>query len=100
MIIYSESLYCDEKIKGNKQKALKKGIKGDYWFIMLPEHGNNLLEIVEAQYLRQPYYKKKNIYVVGLTETKESAEQLVCRIVEDCCTEDGSIDIRHRLFEV
>lgn len=98
MIIYSESLYCDEKIKDNKTKALKKGIEGDYWFVMLPEHGNNLLEIVEAPYLRQPYYKKKDIYVAGLAETKEAAEQLVCRIIEDCCAEDGSIDIRKRLF--
>jgi len=100
MIIYSESLYFDEKIEENKAKALKKGIKGEYWFIMLPEHGNNLLEIVEAQYLRQPYFKKKDIYVVGMAATKEAADQLVCRIVEDCYGEDGDIDIKKRFFEI
>ena len=97
MIIWYKHLYYEGQ-SGAKVEEWKRQIdKGKLMFpifcITLPTNPKNLLDIIPVNELLFPYYKRKNITVVGLAGTKMLAMQLVARIVEDVYQKTGNLDI-------
>ena len=75
------NLYLGDNAKKAKYKIFGRIRKGrftsDTFLITLPSSEENLLDITSANFLLQPYFKKKinldKIYVVGLAKGREEA---------------------------
>lgn len=73
------NLYLGDNAKKAKYKVFGRIRKGrftsDTFLITLPSSGENLLDITSANFLLQPYFKKKinldKIYVVGLAKGRD-----------------------------
>lgn len=70
------------------------------WVLYLPETSNNQLEIMEARYLRQKYYQKHPLYIVGISKSKEKAIQLVQNIWNDSAASKYGADARNYLVSL
>lgn len=95
-------LYLGENAKKEKYKMFgricKNRFQADTFLIVLPQASDNLLEIISANYLLQPFFKKKavsdNIYVVGLAKGRDEAFELVRVIIDEVHSKTGAFDIR------
>ncbi len=99
MIIWSEKLYIGGQAEKNCQKVQKKLEKGrtapGFFLITMPSNENNLFDILPAEALLFPYYKRKKLLVCGLAKGKAEAESMVASMLEDvwretdglCCKE-------------
>lgn len=90
-------LYIGEKAEKKKQKIIRgietgKFLLGTY-VIMLSTEAGNQLDIIEAAELKQPYYKEKDIVVVGIASGKAEAVQVVADIVSDAVNTTGEADV-------
>lgn len=90
-------LYIGEKAEKKKQKIIRgietgKFLLGTY-VIMLPTAPGNQLDLIEAAELKQPYYKEKDIVIVGIASGKSEAVQVVADIVSEAVKETGEADI-------
>lgn len=98
-------LYLGEKAKAAKLKTMKKvkekRVQRDTYFITLPSNPANLLDIISANQLLWPYYRRrrvrKKIWVIGIAKGKEEAFELVRTIVDEVYQKTGGFDIREYL---
>ena len=102
-IHWSKRLYLGQEI-GPKFKAVKKNIRKekftkDIYILMMPLGEANQLDIMDASYLKQPYYRKKPLYIVGIAQGKGEANEILLRIAKDCYAKQGNGDIRTFLRE-
>ena len=96
------NLYLGDNAKKAKYKVFGRIRKGrftsDTFLITLPSSEENLLDITSANFLLQPYFKKKinldKIYVVGLAKGREEALYLVRDIIDE---EIGRASCRERV---
>ena len=92
-----ERLYVGEKAKKNRYsiiQAVREGKASGYYIVTLPSNERNLLDIYSAGTLQQPYYKQKNLLVIGVAADYEDAAMLAGRIVADVCKKTGGYDVR------
>lgn len=94
MIVWSEKLYIGGQAEKNCQKVQKKLEKGrpvpGFFLITMPSNENNLFDILPAEALLFPYYKRKKVLVYGLAKGKAEAESMVASMLEDVLREtDG-----------
>lgn len=98
MVNWSDKLYMDDKIKKKPQKWRKKleeeKVSYELYCIALASNPKNLLDIINCNELLFPYYKRNELFVVGLASSRESAVLLVKDMIEDIYNETGSIDVR------
>ena len=95
------NLYLGDNAKKAKYKVFGRIRKGrftsDTFLITLPSSEENLLDITSANFLLQPYFKKKinldKIYVVGLAKGREEALYLVRDIIDEVYHNTGGFDI-------
>jgi len=82
-------------LKKQNIKYLAEYEKGDLHRI--PSSEENLLDITSANFLLQPYFKKKinldKIYVVGLAKGREEALYLVRDIIDEVYSNTKGFDI-------
>jgi hypothetical protein len=98
-------LYLGDNAKKEKYKVFGKIRKGrfqvDTFLIILSENPDNLLEIISANMLLQPHYKRpeqqKKIYVVGLCKGYEEALETVRVIIDEVFKNTGGFDLRRYL---
>ena len=98
-------LYLGEQAKSAKYKMfgmIRKGrFQSDTFLIMLPSNQNNVLDIISANYVLQPHFKKKtykeDLYVVGLAKGQGEAMELVRDIVDEVYNKTGGFDIAEYL---
>ncbi|MCH4034311.1 MAG: hypothetical protein LKE85_10025 [Lachnospiraceae bacterium] len=62
------------------------------------EPGANQLEFFHCMMLHQPWYKKRDLFVVGLAEGRAEAIELIARITRDCIAATGGTDLKAFLF--
>ena len=94
-------LYVGENAKAAKYKIFGRVRKGrlqkDAFLVMLPSNKDNLLDIMEANYVLQPHFKKNvykdDLYIVGLAKGKDEALELVRTIVDEVYQHTGGFDI-------
>ncbi len=90
-IYMPEGFYPDDLTK--VKKAISKG-KGSYVIILISENKDDLFDIVTPFQLKLPVWKGKKPVVCGIAPDKESAEELVGTIVEDCMKIRGNLEVR------
>ena len=71
------------------------------YLIILSSNAHNLLEIISANELKQPFYKDKtvqnHIYVVGLAVGYDEALEVVERIIKEVYQATGGFDLQSYL---
>lgn len=96
-----KGLYLGEGAKSEKYKIFGKVMKGrfhkDTFLILLPSNSENLLDIISANELLQPHYRKKmyhdELYVLGIAKGREEALELVRLIIDEVYHATGGFDI-------
>ena len=90
------NLYLGDNAKKAKYKVFGRIRKGrftsDTFLITLPSSEENLLDITSANFLLQPYFKKK-INLVGLAKGREEALYLVRDIIDEVYSNTKGFDI-------
>ena len=98
MIKWYPALYLDSVTKKNlrkiKRRMERRKINLRVYCIALASNEKNLLDIYSTNELLFRYYRQKDIKVIGLASSKESAIQLVADIVNDVYQQTGRLDVR------
>lgn len=63
------------------------------YLLTLPANENNSLDILPANLLLQPYYKRRSLFVLGIAQGKEEALELLTKLVETIYAKTGSVKI-------
>jgi len=93
-----EDLYVGTTAVKNKSRIIGKLKKHrfikDVFVITRASNGCDLFDIYPAAVLTQKYYKKKNLFVIGIASGYSEAIELVRHIVEDIYCRQGISDIK------
>lgn len=97
-----KKLYLGENAEKQKYKVFGKIRKNkfqiDTYLISLAANSDDLLDILPANILLQPFYKNKknveNIYIIGIAKGYDEALELVRAIVDEVYQSTGGFDIR------
>ena len=98
MIKWSGKLYMDEKIEKQpdkwKSRLEENKLSNSLFCIALAANESNLFDIMNCNELWFQYYRKKDIYVVGLASDKGNALNLIEKIVQDMYSETKGFKVR------
>lgn len=98
MIKWYPDLYCDpeteKKEKRIRKRLEKKRVNFRVYCIAIASNEKNLLDIYCSNELLFRYYRTKEMKIVGLASSKESAIQIVAEIVDEVYQQTGKIDVR------
>ncbi|MBR1674421.1 MAG: hypothetical protein IJ703_05620 [Eubacterium sp.] len=66
------------------------------FLITFPIADKGMLEIYNYNVLLQPYYRKleDEVIIVGISDKKEGAEEILRQIVEETVRETGGLDVK------
>lgn len=97
-IFWDQNLYVGEKAKKHK-KMIKRKISRRMgtlrvYLLMLPSNERNSLDIINAAYLKQPFYKGQDINIVGIAMSYEEALEVLQQIAEEVYKNTNGMDIR------
>lgn len=97
-VLWYRYLYIGEMANKQKKKIKWKirhraGTLRVY-LLTMPSNDKNSLDIINAAYLKQPYYKKREIRIVGIALTYEEALQVLLQIVDDVYKNTKGMDIK------
>lgn len=96
-----DRLYVGEKAKKNRYsiiQAVRRGEPMGYYVLTPPSNGNNILDIYPAVTLMQPYYKQRDLLIVGVAADYEDAARLSGRIIAQVYKRTGGFDVSGWLF--
>ena len=94
-MVLSDNIYTDIENKKRFNKKLNLIVKGKssipFFVVTLPVSSYGILEIYEYNELRQKYYREldREITVVGVSDSRDGARQLVADILEDHMDQEG-----------
>jgi hypothetical protein len=99
MIHWNSRLYVGDKLKKKKDKAIdsinnRKAIYGVYC-ITFASHPDNLFDIIDANELLFPHYKRSEICIVGLAKGKDEAISLVQEMLMEVYKETGDFKVKN-----
>ncbi len=84
-MIFAEHLYVGESIQHKLERIRSKMEQNKFlmeiYCITKASNPHNLYDIYNYLEFRQPYYKDKNITVLGIAGTKDEAFELVTRML-------------------
>ena len=91
-----EGLYVGEKAKKSRYsiiQSVRKRKTAGYFILTLPAGKGNLLDIYPDFILKQPYYEKQDLLIVGIASDFEDAALLAGRIAENAYKKTGGFDV-------
>lgn len=96
-----EKLYVGEKARKNRYsviRAVRNGEPMGYYILTPPSNEKNLLDIYPALALKLPYYKDRDILIIGVASDFQDAARLSARIVEETYKKTGGFDVMSYLL--
>ena len=100
MIRWSAHTVYDGVLKGRAEKIRQTvedpKSKIPCYVVSLSTNPKNLLDIWKAKELHKPYYREKDLLIVGVSLTMEGAKDLAVQILEQCYRKTGAFDLRSR----
>ena len=94
-MVLADNIYTDIENKKRFNKKLNLIVKGKssipFFVVTLPVSSYGILEIYEYNELRQKYYREldREFTVVGVSDSRDGAKQLVADILEDHMDQEG-----------
>lgn len=104
MLTFSKNLYIGESINEKKINFYKLGLKQGrglikLYLITLSNNESDQLDIIHNSLLKQHLYRKLDLRVVGLSNTKSEAIDIVNHIVTEAVENTGKADIKDYLIK-
>lgn len=100
MTFYSK-LYCDENIQKKKKKIIRKIRRNagqlSVYVIALSE-GGDLFDIFHVGMLKQKYFPKEQLHIIGLASSYEMAVKLAARMITDFFAAYGTWQFKEKLL--
>lgn len=98
MVSWISRLYTSENMKKKKDRVVasinnREATFGIYC-ITFASHSDNLFDILDANELLFPHYKKREVRIVGLAKGKEEAIHLVQKMLLEVYDKTGSFNVR------
>ena len=98
MIRWTNRLYLSENIKKKRDRVIasinnRKAIYGVYC-IAFASQPCNLFDIMDANELLFPHYKKSEVHIVGLAKGRDEAMELVHDMLMEVYEATGEFDVR------
>lgn len=101
-MFFYKKLYCDEKIQQNRKKVIRR-LRMNRGQIMVYTislaGGNDLFEIMHCANFKQKYYNTKDMHIIGLAASYESALALVQKMVMDFEKKYETFQFKEKLLE-
>lgn len=98
MIQWASRLYIGDKLKKRRDKTIdsinNRSITSDVYCIAFASQPSNLFDIMNANELLFPHYKKTDIKIVGLAKGKDEATSLVQDMLMEVYHKTGAFDVR------
>lgn len=99
---YYPRLYLSEGINREKLEKIKKSLsarphKAGVYLLTLPGNASDQLDIYESKYLRQKYYDRHPLYVIGIAEDYGAAVGIVEQIAREAWAARGDAGLREYL---
>ncbi len=98
MIQWASKLYIGEKLIKKKDKAIsrinKRKVTVGIYCIAFASGPHNLFDIMDANELLFPHYKKADITIVGLARGKDEALNLVHDMLIEVYNKTGAFKVR------
>lgn len=99
MIKWANKIYCSEYIKENKKKnimkAIEKGkLKFEIYCITFASNSNNLFDIINVNELLFPYYQRREMYILGIANSREEAKLVVMDMLIEIYQNTGDFKVR------
>ena len=97
---FYKNLYIGDTLNKPEKiiRKLKKYAKLNNVWLITYEKESRRLEIYHCLMLQQPYYKANPPYVVGIAGSREEADQIICRIVDESLRNTETADLIAYLF--
>lgn len=104
MLTFSKNLYIGETIKEKKINLYKLGLKQGrglikLYLITLSNNESDQLDIIHNSLLKQRLYRKLDLRVVGLCNSRSEAIDIVNQIVAEAVENTGKADIKDYLIK-
>lgn len=74
------------------------GVVGTFLLVLPMDDSTNQLEIINSVYLKQKYYKRKNMVIIGMAESVDSAYDILIKITGETYENTGDANIKEYLL--
>lgn len=95
---FYHKLYVGMRAQEHKRRIIRNAkhrrLQPEVYFITLPVNEKNNMEIYPSWVLLQSYYRKKDIFVIGVGIGKGEVTQMVEEIIMDCYRNTGQFQVR------
>ena len=101
MITYSNNLYLGDSVKHIKsiKRKIKYGRGQLKLYLITLSNSEDQLDIFHNAMLKQRYFRKLNLRVVGLANSYEEALEVVSQILDDTLAHTGVPDMKAYLSD-
>ena len=101
-MVWYDDLFVGESTRPRRQKRIirkvkKRSIFNAAYLLTLSANPQDLIDIIHTQVVRQRYYPKKGLVVIGLAGNYEEALQLAAEILVSLYTVQGNFGLREFL---
>lgn len=100
---YYKYLYISDDLEKKKEKIIRRleqnKLQMNVQLITLPQSDHNQMEIIDSKLLLQPSYPKKDLFVVGIVSSYDSALEFVEKITQEVFEETEHTDIRNYILK-
>ena len=98
-MIWYDDLFVGKRISPRRKKRIirkvkKRSIWGAEYLLTLSANPDNLIDIINIKVVRQRYYPRRDLVVIGLAGNYEEAQALVIQIVEDSIARTGECNLK------
>lgn len=98
-MIWYDDLFVGRSISPRKKKRIirkvkRRSILGVEYLLTLSANPDNLIDIINVQVVRQRYYPRKDLIVIGLAGNYEEALMLAGEIVSGIYAVQGNFKLR------
>ncbi len=98
MVLWSPRLYVGEKLEKKKDRVIasinnREAAYGVY-LVAFASNTNNLFDILAANELLYPHYRRTDVHVLGLAKGREEAVRLVQEMIMEVYHNTGDFDVR------
>ncbi|MBO5198996.1 MAG: hypothetical protein J6B85_10820 [Lachnospiraceae bacterium] len=91
-------MYFGDNVKKKHRRIMHQIEHGRFvsgiFCITFASNEANLFDILEAKELLFPYYKKRDVHIVGLAKGRDEACLLVRDMIDEIYQETGGFDVR------
>lgn len=94
---FAKKIYVSGGLAG-REKELKARLRfrrlKKYVYIIYFNRYSDTPEFMNSIFLKQKYYKKHQIYVIGIVETYEQAVEYVADLLKDAFGKNGNFNVK------